>query len=285
MKNNIIKTIKEYVLIIIGTMLMAAGVVYFKVPNGFVTGGVSGIGTVLGKVLPFLSPGIWISLLNIILLLFGFIFLGKSTGLRTCICTILFSVFTMVLEWILPMTHPFTNQPLLELIYAMALTSAGAAIVFNYNASAGGTDVIALILKKYTNINVGTALLFSDFFVACTSFFALGMEAGLFSMLGLFAKAFLVDTIIENINSYKYFIAITDKPDIVCEYIHKGLHHGATLHEATGTYTDNKKYMVHTVCRRLEAIKLKREIKSIDPGSFIIVTTTSEIIGRGFRQV
>lgn len=124
-----------------------------------------------------------------------------------------------------------------------------------------------------------------DFLVAGSSFFVFGVKAGLFSILGLFAKAFLVDAVIDSLNSFKYFIAITDKPDMVREYIMKDLHHGATVTEAVGSYTNNKKYMIHTVCKRFEAIKLRKRIKEIDPSSFIIITTSSEIIGRGFRSI
>lgn len=279
------KRIKEYFLIFLGTVLLSLGVYFFKIPNGFATGGVSGIGTVLGKVASFLTPSLWIAIINILLLILGFIFLGKANGIRTVICSLLFSLLTFLLEFFIPLEKPLTNQPFLELFYAMLLTSAGSALIFNNNASSGGTDIAALILKKYTSIDVGKALLIVDFFVATSSFFAFGMQAGLFSLLGLFAKAYLVDEITESINACKYFIVITSNPEIATEYIKIDLHHGATVSEAMGSYTGDKKYMVHTVCKRFEAINLRKKIKAEDPGAFIIITTTSEIIGRGFRSV
>ncbi|MBR1968974.1 MAG: YitT family protein [Clostridia bacterium] len=279
------KILKEYILIFFGTVLLSMGVYFFKIPNGFVTGGVSGIGTVLGGIFSFLSPASWIALINIALLLIGFLLLGKDNGFKTVYCSLLFSLIIYVFEKITPLSIPLTDQPLLELIYAMLLTSIGSAIIFNCGASSGGTDIVALILKKFTSLNVGKALLIVDFAVASMSFFVYGVKIGMFSLLGLFAKAFLVDALIDTINSCKYFIAITDKAEEVADYIKGTLHHGATITDAVGSYTNNKKYMVHTVCKRLEAIKLKKEIKEIDPGSFIIVTTTSEIIGRGFRSV
>lgn len=279
------KVLREYILIFFGTVLLSMGVYFFKIPNGFVTGGVSGIGTVLGGIFSFLSPASWIALINIALLLMGFLLLGKDNGFKTVYCSLLFSFIIYVFEKITPLNIPLTDQPLLELIYAMLLTSIGSAIIFNCGASSGGTDIVALILKRFTSLNVGKALLIVDFAVASMSFFVYGIKIGMFSLLGLFAKAFLVDALIDTINSCKYFIAITDKAEEVTDYIKGTLHHGATITDAVGSYTNNKKYMVHTVCKRLEAIKLKKEIKEIDPGSFIIVTTTSEIIGRGFRSV
>ncbi len=279
------KTVKQYFMIILGTILLTVGVYFFKIPNGFATGGVSGISTIFGVVFSFLTQAEWMTVINVLLLILGFILLGRGNGVKTVFCSLLFSGLTMVCEKIIPLTAPLTNQPLLELIYAMLLTSIGSAMIFNSGASSGGTDIMALILKKFTSLDVGKSLLVVDFLVAGSSFFVFGIKAGLFSMLGLFAKAFLVDAVIDSLNSFKYFIAITDKPDMVREYIMKDLHHGATITEAMGSYTNNKKYMIHTVCKRFEAIKLRKRIKEIDPSSFIIITTSSEIIGRGFRSI
>jgi len=185
----------------------------------------------------------------------------------------------------LPLSAPLTNQPLLELVYAMLLTSIGSAMIFNSDASSGGTDIAALILKKYTRLDVGKALLAVDSVVAMSSFFVFNIQAGLFSVLGLFAKAFLVDSVIESLNTCKYFVVITSKREEISQYIIKTLHHGVTVSDAVGEFTKEHKVMIHTVCKRAEAIKLKMKIKEIDPSSFIIVTTSSEIIGRGFRNV
>lgn len=285
MKRNLTKEIKAYLMITLGTLLLTMGVYFFKIPNGFATGGVSGIGTILGASAPILSAAQWIMGINILLLVLGFFILGKVNGVRTVYCSLLFSFLTYVFEIFFPLSAPLTDQPFLELSYAMLLTSLGSAIIFNNMASSGGTDIVALILKKYTQLNVGKALLATDFFIAACSFLTFGVKAGLFSMMGLFAKAFLVDTIIENINSCKYFVVITDKREEVSEYILKELHHGATVTEAVGSYTNSEKAMIHTVCKRIEAIRLRQNIRLIDPHAFMIITTTSEIIGRGFRSV
>ncbi len=284
-KEKTAAAIREYILITLGAIAMGAGVYFFKIPNGFATGGVSGIGTILGKVAPFFTASMWILIINCALLVIGFIFLGKNNTIRTVYCSLVFSFVTLIFEKIFPLSSPLTDQPLLELIYAMLLTSLGSAVIFNNYASSGGTDIVALILKKYSHVNVGQALLLTDFVIASTSFFLFGIKAGLFSLLGLFAKAFLVDSIIESINSCKYFVIITTKPDEINEYIIKNLHHGTTFAAARGGYTNNDKTIIYTVCKRAEAFRLRIFIKKTDPKSFIIVTTTSEIIGRGFRGV
>ncbi|MBQ3573002.1 MAG: YitT family protein, partial [Clostridia bacterium] len=227
----------------------------------------------------------WIWIFNIVLLVIGFIFLGNKNGIKTVYCSMLYSAITYFLELLVPLTQPLSNQPLLELVYAMLLTGIGSALIFNSNASAGGTDIAALILKKYTPIDVGKALLVVDALVAVSSFFVYGIQAGLFSILGLFSKAFIVDAVIENLNTCKYFVVITNKREEISDFIIKTLHHGVTANTVVGEYTKEEKTMIHTVCKRIEAIKLRDEIKKRDPHSFIIITTSSEIIGRGFRSV
>lgn len=268
-----------------GSLLMAVGVYFFKIPNGFSTGGVSGLATVLGKVIPVVTPGALITGINLLLLMIGFLVLGKETGFRTVYCSLLFSGATWLLEFIVPLDAPLTDQPFLELAYAILLTALGSALLFRFGASSGGTDIVALILKKYTSLDVGKALLCSDTVIAASSFFVFGLRTGLFSMLGLFAKAFLVDSVIEDMNVCKSFMIITDHPEPIVDYIINVMHHSATTVDAVGEYSHVRKKMVFTLCRRMEAVRLKQRLKQIDPSAFVIVESTSEIIGRGFRSV
>ena len=191
----------------VGCFMLAVGVYFFKIQNNFVTGGVTGIAVILSAI-THVSAGIWIWLLNIALLIIGFGVLGRNVGFKTVYCSMLYSAFTLLFEKYIVLTSPLTNQLLLELIYAMLLTSIGSAFIFNSDASSGGTDIVALILKKYTSIDVGKALLITDFVVAVSSFHLFGVQIGLYSLLGLFAKAFIVDWVIEGFNTYKYFIVI-----------------------------------------------------------------------------
>ncbi len=278
------KKLKSFLMMTLGCVLLAAGVYFFKIPNGFVTGGVTGIGTLLAKITP-ISPAIWIWGLNIVLLVAGFVFLGKGNGIKTVYCSMLYSALTYVFEILIPLSAPLSDQPLLELVYAMLLTSIGSAMIFNADASSGGTDIMALILKKFTPLDVGKALLTVDCVVAFSSFFVFDVKAGLFSVLGLFSKAFIVDAVIENLNTCKYFVVITEKREEISEFIIGELHHGVTTSAVVGEYTKEEKTMIHTVCKRMEAVRLRNRIKEIDPHAFIIITTSSEIIGRGFRSI
>ena len=280
------KKLSGFLMMTAGCILLAFGVYFFKIPNGFATGGVTGIGTIVAKfTAPYITAGAWIWILNTLLLLIGFVVLGKSTGFMTIYCSMLYSCITIALEFLVPLSSPLTDQPFLELVYAMLLTAIGSAMIFNSDASSGGTDIIALVLKKYTRIDVGKALLATDFIVAASAFVVFDVKTGLFSLLGLFSKAFIVDTVIESLNACKYFVVITSDKEKIAQFIIDNLHHGVTVSDATGYYTGEDKYMIHTVCKRIEAIKLRTKIKLLDPHSFIIITTSSEIIGRGFRSI
>ena len=192
----------------------------------------------------------------------------------------------MLFEHIVPLSGPLTDSPLLELVYAILLTGIGSAILFRNNASSGGTDIVALILKKYTHLNVSTALLITDFLIAASTFVVYGdIKVGLYSMLGLFAKIFVMDDILDSMNMCKAFTIVTTKAEEIDHYIVNEMKRGATMYKAEGVYTGEQKQVIITVCKRTEALRLRMKIKQIDPHSFIIITKTSEIMGKGFRTV
>lgn len=158
------KIAKEYFFLTSGTLLVSAGTYFFKLPNNFSFGGISGAAPVLSKI-THLSSATWISVMTCLCLLIGFAVLGKETGIRTVYCSLLFSGVNQPLEWTVPLSSPLTKQPLLELCCAILTTSIGAAVVFKYNGSTGGNDIFALIIKKYFPISIGKALFTVDLIV------------------------------------------------------------------------------------------------------------------------
>lgn len=277
--------VKTFLLVNLGVLLLTCGVYFFKLPNHFSTGGVSGLAILLGSVVP-VSTATLMAVINIALLVLGYLFLGREFGFWTTYCSLMYSAETWLLEELFPMTAPFTDQPLLELCFAMMLPAVGSALLFNYNASSGGTDIIAMILKKYTTISdVGKGLFLSDSVIALAPFFIFGAETGLFSMLGLFLKSFVVDSVIESINLCKFFSIVTSKPQEICDYIIHELHHSSTVVDGQGAFSHQDKKVVLTAVRRGEAVRLRQKCKQIDPHSFMFITNTSEIIGKGFHSV
>lgn len=273
----------EYLIITLGVFLVAAGVYFFKIPNNFSTGGVSGIAILLSSFLP-VAKSTLTSVINIILLGVGFVFLGKSFGIKTIYGTVGFSAFLELFEMIYPMTDPLTSQPLLELIFSVILPAVGSALLFNYSASSGGTDILAMIVKKYSSLEIGKALLCTDIIIATSSGILFGPETGMFSILGLLMKSVLVDNVMETINVSKCFTIITDKPDEISQFILNDVNRGVTKHSCIGTYDNKEKYVLTSVMNRPQAKMVRDYIKQVDEHAFVIITTTSNIIGKGFRD-
>ena len=284
-KQSLLETIKDYVLLTLGTVLVALSVYFFKFPNHFSTGGVSGLSIILGSVFPDITPGAYVFIINQLLLVAGVMVFGKSFGVRTAYVSLLLSGITWGLEYILPLSAPMTNEPLMELIFSVALHAIGSAILFNRQASSGGTDIVAMILRKFTSLNIGNALLCVDISITILSGLVFGIETGLFSVLGLAMKSVFVDMVLENINVHKVFQIITSKPDEITGYITDELKRGATRIDGEGAYTHEDKTIILTVVNRMQAVRLRQYAKRVDAQCFILITNTTEIIGNGFRGV
>lgn len=274
---------KEMGYLNLGTLLTAAGVYFFKFPNHFTTGGVSGISILVSRFMPTVSTAMVNLILNILLLAVGGLFLGRRFGLRTAYASLMFSLLTLVMERLVPLNQPMTGQPLLELMFAVGLPAVGSAILFDVNASSGGTDVIAMLLKKYSRMNIGLGLALADLTVALGACFAFGMETGLFSLFGLFLKSVLVDAVMDNLRTCKVFQIITEDPEPICHYIMNTLHHSATLTEGQGAFSHESRKIIMAVVNRSQAVRLQLFVRATDPHSFITITSSSEIIGKGFR--
>ncbi len=275
--------IKEYTLMTLGTMIMVLGTYFFKFPNNFSTGGVTGLAVVLARYFPMISRSDFTMVMNIGLLGLGFAVLGRGFGGKTVYVTLIMSAMYGVMERILPMAAPMTTQPLLELLFAVSLPAIGSAILFNLDASSGGTDILAMVLRKYTYLDIGKALFLSDVVITLLACVAFGMETGLFSILGLVMKSLLVDMVLENINTHKYFHIITTHPEEIERYITGTLRRGATELHGEGAYTHEGRTVVLTVMKRHEAVLLRRYVRQVDPAAFVLIVNTGEIIGKGFR--
>jgi len=279
-----LKIAKSYLIITVGTLLMTLGVYLFEFPNRFSTGGVSGIAIILGDVVRFLTPAQIVVILNVFLLIVGFLILGKSFGVKTIYASLLMSVTLNVLEAVYPMTGTLTQQPMLELFFDMILVSLGAALVFNEDGSTGGTDIVAMILKKFTKLNIGKALFAVDCLVILGALAVFGMEIGMFSLFAIAIRMLVVDNAIEGFNASKFFLIVTDREKEITEYILSELERSATvLPGCVGAYTGENRTMIVAVVDKRQAVRLKRKVKEIDSGAFTIIGTSSEIIGDGFK--
>ena len=280
-KNPLMRKLAEYGLITISIWIMVVGVYFFKFPNNFAFGGVTGFSTVVSKLTGW-TPSDFTFAVNTGLLVLGFLFLGTDVGIKTVYSSMLMSFSLTTLERIWPMYSPLTYEPMLELVFAIFLPAVGSAILFNIGASSGGTDIIAMILKKYTSMHIGTALLVVDIAAVAMAFFVIGPTTGLYSSLGLMAKSLVIDGVIETINMCKCFNIICDDADPICEFIIHDLNRSATIYKAQGAFTHHEKTVIMTTLKRGQAVKLRNFIKRTEPTAFILISNSSEIIGNGF---
>lgn len=292
-KQRIQRTAIRWSLLVVGIFMMSCSVYFFQTPNSLTLGGIAGIAIIIYSFLPasvgaVLTQGVLMVIINVILLIIGLIVLGKQCTVRTIFCSLAYTGIIWLFEYfnviglITGGKATLTDQPLLELVYAILLFGIGGALIFNCGASSGGTDIIALILKKYTSLNVGMALMLIDMVIVLISFYTFTVTSALFSLLGLFTKSFLLDSVIESISKTKCITIITENAEIISEYILKVINHGYTVYDAEGGYTGAEKKVIITVCKRSEALKLKIKIHEVDPTSFVIITDANEILGKGF---
>lgn len=277
-----IKIVKEYALLTLASVLLIISTWLFKYPNNFTFGGITGLSIVLSRI--FEVPASTLNLvMNAVLLVIGVVVLGKGFAGKTLYVTILSTVGLSALDKIYPITTPLTDEPVIELLFAVAIPAIASAILFNMDASSGGTDIVAMLLKKYTTMEIGTAIFAVDIIITLSAFVAFDFATGLYSVTGLMAKTLIMDGAIENMNLCKYFTIITTNPKPICDFIHHELHRSATIYKAEGAYSHTEKNIVLVVLKRSQAVRLRRFIKEIEPTAFMMITNSSEIIGKGFR--
>jgi len=273
---------KDFLLLNTGIFMVAFGIHTFRNPNKFASGGISGLSLLLSFYFPFLPIGSLMFILNLFILGLGWFFLGTESGSKSLYGTFALSGMIWALEVIMPMKHPLTGAKFLELIYSVFIPGFGGALVFHAGASTGGTDIVAQILKKFFHIRISYGLLMVDFLIALGAGVLFGIEACLFSVLGVCLRSFLMDSVLESLRIYKIMVIISGKSKVIYDYIINEIKRGATIHMATGAFTVEQREVITTVLSRKQAFRLQQFIKSEDPSAFITISNSTEIIGKGF---
>lgn len=276
--------LKHFLLLTASTLIMAVGTYFFKFTNNFTFGGITGLAVLVADKTS-ISASDFSFIVNMLLLVLGFVVLGKKFAAKTAYCSILLSVALSTLERVCPMDHPLTDQTMLELCFAIALPALGSAILFNIGSSSGGTDIIAMILKKYSSFDIGKALLVTDIMITVAGCFVFDIKTGLYSFLGLTIRSFMIDNFIEGFNLSKYFNVVCDEPEPICNFLVHELKRSATIVHAQGAFSGKDKYIVFTVLSRPQAVRLRNFIKENQPSAFMLISNTSEIIGKGFHSI
>ena len=233
-RKNMLKNLNFFGELNLGLILTAVGIVYFKNPNHFAFGGTSGLSILLADLFPKINVGGFMWIINLILVVLGFVFLGIKTMGWTIYSSFALSFFVSVCEWLYPVNVSMSGDAMLDLVFAVFLPALGAAIVFDIGASTGGTDIVALILAKYTSMEIGKALMVSDILIVLAAAWRFGMGTGLYCILGLIGKSFVVDGAIENIRLRKVCTIVTSNPQPILDFIIKEhpvmLNRAPTLH-------------------------------------------------------
>ncbi len=267
----------------LGLILTALAIVAFKTPNHFAFGGTSGLSVILSTLFPQLPVGAFMWILNIVLVILGFIFLERKAILWSVFASFALSAYVSLFELFIPSDVSLTGDMWLDLCFAVILPALGSAIVFDIGASTGGTDILAMILKRRTTLEIGRALLIVDIGIVTVAAFLYGPRVGLYCVLGLFAKTLVVDKAIESIHLRKVCTVICREPRKVEEFIVKRLKRSATLSRGYGAFSGDCVTVIMSVLSRREAVQLRRYAREVDPNAFITIVDSSEIVGKGFR--
>lgn len=273
---------RSFIIINIGLFITALGMYLFLIPSNLAAGGVTGLGIIINNIFPQIPVGLIMIIFNIFLFSLAFIVIGKEFGGLTVYNSLLLSGLIYIFELVIPMDGPLIDDLLVNLIYGVLTSSVGMAIIFNQNASTGGTDIIAMIISKFTHLNIGKSLLIADSIVAIGAITVLGIEVGLYSLLGILVNTTLIDNVIAGFNT-KYQVAIiSEKEDIINKFITEEMSRGVTLLYGTGGFSNIDKRVIHTVVPRSEYLIIRHKVMEVDPKAFIWVNLVNEVHGEGY---
>lgn len=277
------ESIKEFALITMGIFLVAVSVVYFFEPNNIAAGGITGLAIVINHYIPFISIGPLVLMMDAILFIVALIVLGAKFGAKTIYSSFLLSTSMWLMQTFIPIN--ITNDLILATIFGTLISAVGMAIVFNANASTGGTDIIAKILNKFFHIEIGKSLLIVDFLVTLLGAVTFGINIGLYGLLAVIINGVVIDNIIAGFKTKSEITIISEKNKEISKFILDYLERGCTFIKGIGGFTRKDTSILYTVLDRNEFIKLKNKIKEIDKNAFITVGEVHEVMGEGFMGI
>lgn len=276
-------TVKEVVLIMIGILLVASAIHFFLVPSNLTSGGASGIAIVLSHYIP-LGVGPLFILVNIVLFIMGFIFIGKDFGTKTIIVTLVLSGLVWLFEIIFPNPKPLSDDLFLVITLGMIIQGIGVGMVLNQYTSTGGTDIVAKILQKFLGLDLGIGCLMADLVVSFFAGSAFGMNIFLYSVMGVIINGAVVSITISGLNTSKLCYINTKEVELVSKFIIEDLDRSANLIPYKGAYTKNDNVLIQTAVSTREYIRLKEFVNDADPAAFVVTSSANEILGEKWRR-
>ncbi|WP_103981001.1 YitT family protein [Helcococcus massiliensis] len=286
MKESIInrKRIESIFYILVGTFIMTTGTIFFNIPLKIAAGGVTGFAQVINYYIPNLNIGLVMGVLNVILLLVGYMVIGKEFGLYTIIGAGSYSGFMTIFDALIEIKEPILGDNLANLILGAVLIGLGLAIVFRQNASTGGTDVLAKILESKMGISVSKGMLIVDAFVIALAGFTFGLQSGIYAFMSLYITTWVLDNTIAGFNSKIQMVIVSKEIENINNFIHKEINRGTTFYDARGGYTKKEQNVLVSIVDTKQYIKIRNYINSIDDDAFVYITNINEVIGYGFSR-
>lgn len=273
-KLNFMEIMKETGILTVAVAIIAAAVYFFLVPSHASVSSISGLGIVLSNFVPLPLSAITM-ILNVVLLLIGFVTCGKEFGIKTVYTSIMLPLFLGLFEVVFPKAGSMTDSQELDVLCYILVVSVGLSILFNRNASSGGLDIVAKIMNKYLHIELGRAMSLSGMCVALSAALVYDKKTVVLSVLGTYFNGIILDHFIFDQNRKRRVCIITGKEEELRQFIIQELHSGATVYEAIGAYNLEKHNEIITIVDKSEYQKLMKFINEIDPKAFITVYNVS----------
>lgn len=273
---KLLNTIKEFVIITVGTVIVAAAVFFFMLPSHVSVGSGAALAMVMSNFIPLSVSAITL-IMNVGLLIIGFLLIGPEFGAKTVYCSVLMPVVMGVFEMVFPNFQSITQDPLLDVICYILVVGVGLSILFSHNASSGGLDIVAKILNKYLKMDLGQAMSSSGILVALSSALCYDSKTVVLSLLGTYFGGMVVDHFIFGINIKRRVCVISDHLDSIVNFVLHDLHSGATLNEIIGAYDNTPRREMITIVDKNEYRKLMDYIRKVDSKAFVTVYAVSEM--------
>lgn len=270
--------IKEYALITVGIFIVALAVYLFLLPSNVVVGSLAGLVMVIAEFIP-LKISVLTFIANAVLLLLGFLIVGKEFGAKTVYCSLLMSVYLAIFEIVMPNFQSLTNDQLLDTICYIVVVSVGLAVLFNANASSGGLDIVAKLLNKFFHIEMGKAMTIAGMATAASAVFAYDSKSVVLSFLATYANGIIIDNFIDGFNRKRHVCILSKEYEQIQAFIVNELKQGVTLYRAIGGFSNDEKIELVTILDRASYAKLLHFVHEVDKKAFMTVSTTNEIIG------
>ncbi len=270
--------IKEYSIVTIGTLIVATGVFFFMLPSNVVAGSLTGLVMVLANFIP-IKISVLTFILNLGLLVIGFIFIGKEFGGKTVYSSVLLPIFLGIFEFAFPNNQSLTNDVLLDTICYLLVVSVGIALLFRVNASSGGLDIVAKIINKYAHIELGKAMSIAGMITAFSSILVYDKKTLVMSILATYVNGIILDNFIDGYNRRKRVCILSSNYEQIQDFITNELKRGVTLYQAIGGYKKEEKTEIVTILTRSEYGALLNYLHSVDKSAFVTVSTVNEVVG------